>query len=295
MKAAYFRVYQWMVVGLIGIILPYSVWAQPRKEDELKKKLKRIQKKFRKLLEQNQRLKKQVQALRFHLENARRRLQTKPPRTLLRDIFRSFLHQISRLLKKSSHPALRKLHRTFQRLRAYLRKFPHPRPKMPSPSPLEKRVPSFPPILKKTKPSPKERNPIAAKQKAWLFYQQGLLRFRLKKYEEAIKYFNYAIKLQPGQANYYFARGNTYLSLKQFAKAKRDYLKTIVLDPQFSAAYYNIACIYALQKNKKEAIKWLTQAIYHGFQDYQHMRKDPDLRSLWGDPRFKRLLQKRWK
>jgi len=55
---------------------------------------------------------------------------------------------------------------------------------------------------------------------------------------------------------------------------------------------YNIACCYALSGDKEAALKWLTKSIEVGYDDFSHMRKDTDLKSLHGDPRYEELMKK---
>ncbi len=72
---------------------------------------------------------------------------------------------------------------------------------------------------------------------------------------------------------------------------------------------YNSACIYSLASTKvassgsegppaiefareyrEQAIKMLRRAIEAGFTDLDHMRKDQDLESIRGHPRFNAIL-----
>ena len=53
--------------------------------------------------------------------------------------------------------------------------------------------------------------------------------------------------------------------------------------------HYNLGCSLALVGHKKEAIAALRRAVELGYADFTHMKKDPDLKSLSGDPDFESL------
>lgn len=53
-----------------------------------------------------------------------------------------------------------------------------------------------------------------------------------------------------------------------------------------ASAFYNLACAYAVKKDKEGALKALVGAKRAGFADRDLMASDPDLASLRDDPRF---------
>jgi tetratricopeptide (TPR) repeat protein len=53
--------------------------------------------------------------------------------------------------------------------------------------------------------------------------------------------------------------------------------------------HYNLACSYALVGKKKEALKALRRSVELGYCDFAHLRRDPDLKGLHGDPDFDSL------
>ena len=54
--------------------------------------------------------------------------------------------------------------------------------------------------------------------------------------------------------------------------------------------FYNLACSYALVGRKREAFTTLLKAVKLGYSDFNHLKKDRDLRILHDDPRFKKLI-----
>ena len=67
-------------------------------------------------------------------------------------------------------------------------------------------------------------------------------------------------------------------------------LRLVKLKPEDEIAHYNLACSLALMGKKEEAIQALQRSIEQGYDDFKHMKRDPDLAALRDDPRFKALL-----
>ena len=81
--------------------------------------------------------------------------------------------------------------------------------------------------------------------------------------------------------------------LARILKGQGDYAGAIAADkiaiataPDIPDLYYNVACYYALARQKEEALHWLAAAFSHGFGRLRAMKDDADLKSLEGDPRF---------
>jgi len=54
--------------------------------------------------------------------------------------------------------------------------------------------------------------------------------------------------------------------------------------------WYNLACSFALSKRNDDALDALGRSMELGYDDYEWMKKDPDLSTLCGDPRFESML-----
>ena len=70
---------------------------------------------------------------------------------------------------------------------------------------------------------------------------------------------------------------------KRLAKLKKS-------DP---VVYYNLACSFALVGEKDEAFRALRRAVQLGYRDWDHLKRDSDLKSLRDDPRFENLLSRK--
>ena len=55
--------------------------------------------------------------------------------------------------------------------------------------------------------------------------------------------------------------------------------------------WYNLACSLALSDRSDDAFDALNRAVELGYNDYDGMKKDPDLTSLHGDARFESILE----
>ena len=56
--------------------------------------------------------------------------------------------------------------------------------------------------------------------------------------------------------------------------------------------FYNAACSWALAGNKEKALDYVDKAIESGWLQIDWLKKDPDLESLHGDPRWEAALEK---
>lgn len=61
--------------------------------------------------------------------------------------------------------------------------------------------------------------------------------------------------------------------------------------PEVAAvASYNAACVFALKKDKENAMQWLEKAIERGFNQPEYLETDTDLDFLRKEPRFEKIL-----
>jgi hypothetical protein len=62
------------------------------------------------------------------------------------------------------------------------------------------------------------------------------------------------------------------------------------LRPDDPVVHYNLGCSLSLVGSVEEALETLVRAIHLGYNDFDHMRADPDLENARRDPRFEMLL-----
>lgn len=95
------------------------------------------------------------------------------------------------------------------------------------------------------------------------------------------------------QAFYYSRLAHAYARLENQEKALENYRKAIEADPENAYMhYYNMACALAVMNRVEEALDALEKAVEEGYEDYDWMKMDGDLKNLHGHPRFERLLER---
>jgi hypothetical protein len=67
--------------------------------------------------------------------------------------------------------------------------------------------------------------------------------------------------------------------------------KLVTIRPTDPTAHYNLACRYALLKQRDKAIVALRKAVELGYRDFEFMKEDHDLDSIRKDPRFRKIMK----
>lgn len=67
--------------------------------------------------------------------------------------------------------------------------------------------------------------------------------------------------------------------------------RLVQLRPADPTAHYNLACRYAILKQRDLALATLRRAVELGYRDFRYMDQDRDLDSIRKDPRFRQLLR----
>lgn len=109
---------------------------------------------------------------------------------------------------------------------------------------------------------------------------------------KSIPYLEKSLTINPRNVHVFADLGTAYYNLAENEKAFQCYKQAIEIDPKYYPAYYNIACLYATQKDTINAMKFLEEALINGFSDFEHIEKDKD----WDDYRhlkeFESVIQK---
>ncbi len=111
------------------------------------------------------------------------------------------------------------------------------------------------------------------------------------RFERARKLFREALAKDPHRAEGYNGVGVTYYARGDLDEALAWYKRSLEADPRFGDAFYNLACVYALQKHQALAFRYLRMAALNHYSEREQMEKDPDLASLRGDPQWAGIVE----
>lgn len=106
-----------------------------------------------------------------------------------------------------------------------------------------------------------------------------------------ISFYERLLEKQPNYVDALISLAEVYTQKGLYEKGLEADERLARLCPEDPTVHYNLACSRALLGEKEKAIDTLKTAILLGYDDLSHMKKDPDLKSLYHDPEFLRLIQ----
>jgi hypothetical protein len=107
-----------------------------------------------------------------------------------------------------------------------------------------------------------------------------------------IEFFGRVLERDPFFADALRAHGNNLAAKGLYARALQVDRRLVRLQPERYVPWYNLACSYAVLGMIEPAFSALQRALELGYPHLDHLRRDPDLKSLRRDPRFARLLRR---
>jgi len=87
-------------------------------------------------------------------------------------------------------------------------------------------------------------------------------------------------------------RGTAYMIQKKYNKALDDLNQAVELQPESPTIHYNLASLYSIEKKIDLGLDAIDSALANGFNNYDALRKDPDIANLRRNPEFKKILEK---
>ena len=131
-------------------------------------------------------------------------------------------------------------------------------------------------------PQPPGNPPVSpeARARAVAVMRDGQAWLREGDVEKARERFLEAVEIAPGIPEAYNGVGVTYRARNDLPQALAWYKKALGIDPDFGDAYYNMACVYALQGERTLALRYLQIAAMNGYVTAEGVDTDDDLASI---------------
>ena len=117
----------------------------------------------------------------------------------------------------------------------------------------------------------------------------GALSYSQNKNDEAEKYISKAVNSGAMKRNDYSELGFRLLVANKNKEAAIYYEKAIAMEPR-NFDYYNLACAYAKQNDRDNALKALGSSIKGGYGTKQQIDSDTDFDLIRSDERFRQLV-----
>jgi tetratricopeptide (TPR) repeat protein len=105
-------------------------------------------------------------------------------------------------------------------------------------------------------------------------YNQSLAFGMLDDFSSAIGGLSKCVSLYPDYALGYYSRAYWYEYSANYEDAKKDYEKSILLDPKHYDAYLGLAYIYQNQKNNEKACEIIGKAVNAGSQIAEELKEN---------------------
>ncbi len=113
---------------------------------------------------------------------------------------------------------------------------------------------------------------------------------RLREDKQELAFLQRVEKRMPDDIEVMRALGDLYTRTGDTAEGLRVDERLCRLCSEEPIVWYNLACSFALSDRNDDALEALGRSMELGYDDYEWMKKDPDLVSLRNDPRFESML-----
>ncbi len=105
-----------------------------------------------------------------------------------------------------------------------------------------------------------------------------------------IKFIESVIERKPDFIEALMALGDLYTKKGLFQKGLDMDLKLSELRPDDPFVYYNLSCSYSLMNNLDEAFRTIKLALEYGYDNFEYLQYDSDLKNLRDDLRFQEFI-----
>ena len=105
-----------------------------------------------------------------------------------------------------------------------------------------------------------------------------------------LSFFEKLVKEKPNYVDALIPLAEAYTKRGLYEKGLQIDRRLAQLRKRDPIVHYNLACSLALVGEKERAIEILERSIKLGYSDFEHLKRDPDLKSLHGNLKFQLLL-----
>ncbi len=148
-----------------------------------------------------------------------------------------------------------------------------------------------PPTTAQPAPTRKKKADSAARARARELMRDGAAYLQEGSFEAARRRFLEAIDVDDAIPEAYNGVGVTYRMRNDLPRALEWYKRALTVDPDFGDAYYNMACVYALEGQKEMALRYLQIAAMNGYATAEGIDGDPDLEPIRDEPGYRALVR----
>ncbi len=113
----------------------------------------------------------------------------------------------------------------------------------------------------------------------------------LRENKQELEFLQAVARRLPEDTGVMRALGDLYTRTGAYADGLRVDERLSRLCAEDPVVWYNLACSLALSDRADDAFDALGRSVELGYNDYDAMKKDPDLASLHGDARFESILE----
>jgi tetratricopeptide (TPR) repeat protein len=107
-----------------------------------------------------------------------------------------------------------------------------------------------------------------------------------------IAFYESLLKKTPNFIEALLCLGDLYTQHGFYEKGLRVDERLAELRPDDSTVFYNLACSYSLMNEVSSADRAIKRSIELGYEDFEHMQKDPDLLNLLSSEEFQAYFKK---
>jgi tetratricopeptide (TPR) repeat protein len=131
---------------------------------------------------------------------------------------------------------------------------------------------------------------LLAPDDAVLNYGAGCCHKDAGRLPEALAHLRKARRANPGDPDIWYELGLTLAMMKKGKQARPCFRRVLQLNSKYFWAWYDLACLDALEKRPDAAFRKLYKSVECGFQNADYLLKDADFKSIRKDPRWKMVL-----